>query len=573
MISGGLGVALSAVGMLTAAAAGAACGAAAGHATSSRIRLTWSLLAASALGWLLVSATVLLSAETALNRAEAIALIVTAAFAASAMAVFPGSPPHASGRARTLVDGLIVGGSALFAAWALGLDDLYSTHSPAGGRPTLAYALSVLVIASGSIVMLTRAPPAARPRLALAAGGFSALAVAAGALCYTALGGATGVEPLYVGWPVGWILIALAARYRDKKQSLEPGLPTHASVFIPSIPFAIAVVFAAAVGVRDDFGGFLIWNGAIVVVLVVMRQVLALVENISFWNDLVAGMEERSREVRLSEARRAAERAAERSKDEFFALVSHELRTPLTSIIGYIDLMEEVDVDRLSDEGRGFLEVIHRNAERQMRLVEDLLLLLRIQRGSFAIEFGAADLDEIVKHSVEDVRFAADRKDITLSIEADRTPPIRGDAHRLGQMIDNLLSNAIKFTANGGKVTARVRSTNGIATIAVEDTGVGIASAEQKRVFERAYRTATAKAAKTPGLGLGLTIVAAIVKQHGGSIWVESESGVGTRFRVELPLAVAEPESAVLRNGGAPQSAIVAERLATATIDRNVPDT
>jgi signal transduction histidine kinase len=541
MTSSGLGLAISAVGIFTAAGAATACGAAARRATLSRSRVAWSLLAAFTVGWILVSGTVLISAGTAPNRAEAIAVIATAALAASAMVFFPGSPRHAPGRARTLVDGLIVAGSALFVAWTFGLDHLCSAHPAAGGRLTLAYALSVVVIASGSIVMLTRAPQAARPLLALAAGGFRALAVATGALAYTALGGATGVEPLYVGWPVGWILIVLAARqFRDVTESLEPGLPTHASVFIPSIPFAIAVVVGAAAAARDDFGDFLIWNAAIVVVLVVMRQILALVENISFWNHLVAGMEERNRAVRRSEARREAAREAERSKDEFFALVSHELRTPLSSIIGYIDLLEEVDLDRLSDQGRGFLEVIHRNAERQMRLVEDLLLLLRIQKGTFHIEPGAASLEEIVKHAVDDVRVAAERKEIALSIVADPTPSIRGDAHRLGQMIDNLLSNAIKFTPHGGRVAARLSSTNGVATIEVEDSGVGIPSADQERIFERAYRTSTAKEANAPGLGLGLTIVAEIVEQHGGSIRVESESGVGTRFQVRLPLEVAE---------------------------------
>jgi signal transduction histidine kinase len=537
MTSTGVGLGLSALGTLAAAAAAFGSWVAARHSKSSRSRLAWGLLAASALGWTLVSASILVTGASAPNRAEAIALIATAALAASGMAAFPGSPPHASGRARTLVDGLIVGGSALFVAWTLGLDDLYEAHPALGGRLTLAYALAVLVIASGSIVMLTRAPPAARARLALAAGGFSALAVATGAIAYAALGGATGLEPLYAGWPVGWLLIGLAARgFRDQTQSLEPGLPTRASVFIPSIPFAIAVLAAASAGARDDFGEFLIWNGAIVIVLIVARQILALVENISFWNDLLARMEERTQEARRSEARRDAARDAERAKDEFFALVSHELRTPLASIIGYAELLEEVDLDRLSDEGRGYLEVVHRNAERQLRLVEDLLLLLRIQRGSFVVELGAADLEEIVKHAVDDARVAADRREISLSVETDHTPPIRGDAHRLGQMVDNLLSNAIKFTPQGGRVTARLRSRNGAATIEVKDSGVGITTTEQERIFERAFRASTAKDAKTPGLGLGLTIVDAIVERHGGRIQVESERGVGTTFRVELPL-------------------------------------
>src|SRR4051812_10670296 len=430
MTSSGIGLALSGLGALAAAVAGVACWVAASRSTLSRARLAWRLLAASAFGWTLVSATVLVTGGSEPNRAEAIALIATAVLAASAMAAFPGSPPHVSGRARTLVDGLIVAGSVLFVAWTLGLDELYSGHPAPGGGLTLAYALSVLVVASGSIVMLTRAPLDARSRLAFAAGGVTALAVAARAIAYTALGGATGVEALYVGWPVGWLLIVLAARrFRDQTQPLEPGLPTRASIFIPSIPFAIAVVAAAAAAARDDFGDFLIWNGAIVIVLIIARQILALVENISFWNDLLAAMEERTQEARRSEASRDAAREAERAKDEFFALVSHELRTPLASIIGYTELLEEVDLDRLSDQGRGYVEVVHRNAERQLRLVEDLLLLLRIQKGSFAVELGTADLEEIVKNAVDDARVAADRRGISLSIEMEGSPLIHGRPH------------------------------------------------------------------------------------------------------------------------------------------------
>jgi signal transduction histidine kinase len=245
---------------------------------------------------------------------------------------------------------------------------------------------------------------------------------------------------------------------------------------------------------------------------------------------------------RLEESWQAA-REAERSKDEFFALVSHELRTPLTSIIGYAELLEEVDAERLSERGRGFIEVIHRNAERQMRLVTDLLMFVSIEQGTFAVDLAPTDLERVVGHAVDDARVAADDKQIALTLEADRTPPVVADAHRLGQMIGNLLSNAIKFTPDGGTVATRLRSDAAAATIEVEDSGVGVETAELERLFEPAYRASAARNANTPGLGLGLTIVNAIVEQHGGRIQVESERGVGTTFRVELPLAALEQMS------------------------------
>jgi PAS domain S-box-containing protein len=241
--------------------------------------------------------------------------------------------------------------------------------------------------------------------------------------------------------------------------------------------------------------------------------------------------------------RHRAEEEVERAKEEFFALVSHELRTPLTSIIGYTGLVAEVEADRLSEEGRRYLEVVNRNAEREMRLVGDLLLLVKIQEGTFNVDLsGRADLERIVEEAVEAARPSADERGITVSAETDSISACQGDPHRIGQVVDNLLSNAIKFTSPGGRVAIRLGSRNGAAAIEVEDTGIGIPSAERDRLFERLYRTSGATAAHVPGLGLGLTIVKAIVEAHGGMVEVSSTEGVGTTFSVQLPLTAARPE-------------------------------
>ena len=247
-------------------------------------------------------------------------------------------------------------------------------------------------------------------------------------------------------------------------------------------------------------------------------------------------------------ARKQAEHDSEKLKDEFFALVSHELRTPLTSIIGYTDMLARKEADQLSDRGIKMLEVIRRNADREMRLVGDLLMLVRIEAGRFELEPGEVDLRPVVTEAVDAARPAAENAGHELRLRAEQVSRFGGDGERIGQVIDNLLSNAIKFTPDGGQIEVRVAEDDGDAVIEVEDSGEGIPPQDLERLFDRLYRASSATEGHVPGAGLGLTIVKGITEAHGGRVTVESEVGKGTTFRVELPMAPAADASS---NGSA----------------------
>jgi len=232
--------------------------------------------------------------------------------------------------------------------------------------------------------------------------------------------------------------------------------------------------------------------------------------------------------------RRRVENEANRVKDEFFATVSHELRTPLTSMIGYAEMLEELE--HLSPYGRRFLSVIQRSAQRELRLVNDLLTLAAIEDSGLSVQAGELDLESVVREAVEAARPPAEEASLELSLE---TPgfavPMTGDKDRLGQALDNLLSNAIKFSPAGGHIRVVLRLVGRHTEVDVVDNGPGIGDVDPDRLFERMYRSAEAVRQQVPGAGLGLPIARAIVEAHHGAITVPSSGPGGTTFRMLLP--------------------------------------
>jgi signal transduction histidine kinase len=226
-------------------------------------------------------------------------------------------------------------------------------------------------------------------------------------------------------------------------------------------------------------------------------------------------------------------READRLKDEFVALISHDLRTPLTSITGYVELAREED---LPDDVRSYLEVVARNSERLLVLVNDLLFVARLQSGELSLEPDDVDLAALAAETVQTLEPRAAAREISLTCTVDSSTLVHADRGRLSQLLDNLVSNALKFTPDRGSVHVAVGVQNGVVRLEVSDTGIGITPGDQRRLFERFFRAENAVARQVPGTGLGLYISRVIADAHEGSLTVHSEVGHGSTFTLELPL-------------------------------------
>jgi signal transduction histidine kinase len=233
-------------------------------------------------------------------------------------------------------------------------------------------------------------------------------------------------------------------------------------------------------------------------------------------------------------------RELDKMKDQFVSTVSHELRTPLTSMVGYLEILLEGEAGELSEDQRRFLEIVNRSCDRLNRVIDDILVVARIDANRLSYEMQDVDLRMLTEEAVESSRMAAVRTGVDLRLSAPDEPvPAWADQTRLNQMLDNLLSNAIKFTPDGGSVSVTLARQRDVAVLQVSDTGIGVPEEEVGRLFDRFFRASTGLTIS--GTGLGLPIVKSIAEAHGGTIDVESEVGVGTTFTVELPLQSRSP--------------------------------
>jgi PAS domain S-box-containing protein len=235
----------------------------------------------------------------------------------------------------------------------------------------------------------------------------------------------------------------------------------------------------------------------------------------------------------------------DRMKSDFVANVSHELRTPMTSIKGYADLLLMGGAGQVSEQQRGFLTIVKSNADRLSALVNDLLDISRIDKGTVKLSMQPLDISDVIETGLTHMneRIANDHKDMAVGSDiAPNMPLINADFDKLVQVLNNLLDNAFNYTYPGGSVTIGARHEGDAVVLSVKDTGVGIPPENRERVFERFFRDESNELVMaTSGTGLGLAIVRDYVKMHRGDIWFESEVDKGTTFYVRLPAIMNEP--------------------------------
>lgn len=238
-------------------------------------------------------------------------------------------------------------------------------------------------------------------------------------------------------------------------------------------------------------------------------------------------------------AKESAEKANQ-AKTEFISSVSHELRNPMTAISGYLDLVISGKVGSINEKQSEFLQTSRTNLTRMNQLVSDLSDISLIETNHVRLEFIPLDPLEVVKEAVQVLQTQITNKQQYLILEAEENlPQIQADKLRLVQILTNLISNANKYTPENGLISINLTSVqNGqgpAVLFAIKDTGIGINDQEQKKVFQKFFRSANQEAINIPGTGLGLNLTRQLVNMHHGRIWFESELNKGSTFTFTIP--------------------------------------
>jgi signal transduction histidine kinase len=235
--------------------------------------------------------------------------------------------------------------------------------------------------------------------------------------------------------------------------------------------------------------------------------------------------------------------ALDRLKSQFFANVSHELRTPLTLILAPVEKLK-LDIAALSRPTQDLLDIIENNALRLLRLVNDILSLIRLEEGRASLVKKPIDMVHFLRHTTASMKHLAALKGIDLDLGAlDGDLLINADSDALEKIVGNVIANAIKFTPPNGRIDVSAGRDERMVTITISDTGIGIPAEQLPHIFDRFYQVDGSATRRHQGLGLGLALVRELITRHGGDVTATSDAGHGTTFVLRFPHALQDTQS------------------------------
>jgi len=228
-------------------------------------------------------------------------------------------------------------------------------------------------------------------------------------------------------------------------------------------------------------------------------------------------------------------RQLERQKDDFISIASHELKTPVTSIKLYAQILQRHPLITSDKKVTNMLSQINQQTNRLTSLVASFMNVYKLGTGKLRLHREHFEIKELVTEVVANFQYTISSH--TVEQLGSSKVTVFADRDRINQVLVNLISNAIKYSPNAERIIVKLAKTSKNIIISVKDFGMGIPKEETSRIFERFYRAKGKREGKIPGLGLGLFISAEIVKQHGGTIWVNSIENVGSTFYFTLPIS------------------------------------
>ncbi len=351
-------------------------------------------------------------------------------------------------------------------------------------------------------------------------------------------------RPMALHTAVITVLLALGILALDPDEGLMayisrsgPGSQLFRRVVPPFIVLPMALGWLTTLGTVHGVFDAAMGHAILVLALIIAPLVLT--------GRFAAGLDRQEAERKAAQRTLAdallEAQAATKAKSEFLANMSHELRTPLNSVIGFAEMLDDEFAGTLNPQQRDFVQTIQRNGHHLLTLINDILDLIKIEAGKFSIAPERMDLLEAVRTAGSGLMPQAAKKLLTLQIPAGPEPVwVRADGLRLQQILANLLSNAVKFTPAGGTVGVTVSAIDGWAEVRVTDSGIGIAAADQERVFQMFEQVDTSYARAQEGTGLGLPLTRCLVELHGGTLTVQSQLGQGATFAFTLPHSASE---------------------------------